>query len=291
MGVSKKAADAFWLFRKVRKIRTYGKLIKESINEETRPGGLVKLGIRGMLEIAGKALGTSLTWHPYYTYHKVHLEALAQALNAVSNLDKARNALNSAIRSADASASLSKTLADYQFRKTGLKLTYTMLIGGSLLLLREQGTSAQAARDISSAGQTPSSLRAVTNASVYEWQAMCCELFLESVQLLAMAQVELKATEAAMKQFDEKMKALAAHGNLGKIASYRMQQDREWQQFDRMTEPNAGSVEAVEDPVGYAQNQTNMIEQASDKLGQFCEAAMSEDIYNPDIILLRMGSF
>src|ERR1035437_3775954 len=160
MGVSQNAADAYSLFKKVKKIRTYGKLVKESIDEDTRSGALMKLGIRAMLEIAGKALGTSLTSHPYFTYHKVHLEALAQALNASSNLDKAREALNLAIRSADASASLTKALVDYEHRKNALKFTYTVFIGGSLMLLRDRGTNPQAARDISSAGQTPESLQA-----------------------------------------------------------------------------------------------------------------------------------
>jgi hypothetical protein len=288
MGVSQNAADAYSLFKKVKKIRTYGKLVKESIDEDTRSGALMKLGIRAMLEIAGKALGTSLTSHPYFTYHKVHLEALAQALNASSNLDKAREALNLAIRSADASASLTKALVDYEHRKNALKFTYTVFIGGSLMLLRDRGTNPQAARDISSAGQTPESLQAVTDQSIYEWRARWCELFLDSVELLAMAQVELRATEAAMQKFDEKMKALSSGGNIGKVAAYRMKEDREWQQYDRMTQPGTGSDQAVEDPAGYARKQVDAIESVSDSLGEGCEAAMSDDAYRPDMILHRM---
>jgi hypothetical protein len=289
MGVSQNAADAYALFKKVKKIRTYGKLVKESINEDTRPGAVMKLGIRAMLEIAGKALGTSLTSHPYFTYHKAHLEALAQALNASSNLDKAREALDRAIHSADASASLTKALVDYQSRKNGLKFTYSMFIAGSLLLLRDRTTNPQAARDISSAGQTPESLQAVTDQGIYEWRANWCELYLDSVQLLAMGQVELRATEAAMQKFEEKMKALSTGGNIGRVAAYRMQEDREWQEYDRMTKPGTGSVQAVEDPAGYAKKQVDAIESVSDKLGEGCEAAMSDDAYRPDMIVLRMG--
>lgn len=65
MSVSQNAAYAYSLFKNVKKIRTYGKLVKESVDEDTRSGALMKLGIRGMLEIAGNALGTSLTSHPY----------------------------------------------------------------------------------------------------------------------------------------------------------------------------------------------------------------------------------
>jgi len=289
MGVTQKAADAYTLFKKVKKIRTYGKLCKEAIDEDTRPGALMKLGIRAMLDIAGKAIGTSLTSHPYFTYHKVHLEALAQALNASSNLDKAEEALNRAIRSADASASLRKALDDYEHRKNGLKFAYTVFISGSILMLRDSATNPQAARDIRDAGQTPASLQATTDQSIYEWRAMWCDLYLDTVQLLGMAEVELRATQAAMQKFDEKMKALSTTGgNMGKIAAYRVDQDRQWQEYDRMTQSGSGSVQAVEDPSGYAQTQVDAIEKVSSDFGDGCEAAMSDDAYKPEIIVHRM---
>jgi hypothetical protein len=288
MSITKKVADAYSLFKKAKKIRTYGKLVKESIDEDTRSGALMKLGIRAMLDIASKAIGTSLTSHPYFTYHKVHLEALAQALNASSNLDKAEEALNRAIRSADASASLRKALDDYEHRKNGLKFSYSVFISGSLFLLRDSKTNPQAARDIRDAGQTPESLQATTDQSIYEWRPMWCDLYLDSVQLLGMAEVELRATQAAMQKFDEKMKALSSGGNMGKIAAYRVDQDRQWQEYDRMTRPDGGSVQAVEDPAGYAQNQVDAIEKVSTNLGEGCEAAMSDDAYRPDIIVHRM---
>jgi hypothetical protein len=103
-----------------------------------------------------------------------------------------------------------------------------------------------------------------------------------------MAEVELRATQAAMQKFDEKMKALSTGGNMGKIAAYRVDQDRQWQEYDRATQPASGSVQAVEDPAGYAQSQLDAIESLSSDLGEGCEAAMSEDAYNPDKIVHRM---
>jgi hypothetical protein len=290
MSISRKAADAYSLMRKAKKIHTYGKLVKEAINENTRPGALMKLGIRGMLEIAGKAMGTSLTWHPYFTYHKIHLEALAQALNASSNQTNALDALNRAIRSADTAASLTKALADYKFRKNGLKLTYATFVAGSLILLRDYKSDPQVARDMKDTGYTPESLKSVTHQNLYEWRALWCELFLDSVQLLAMAQVEFRCTEAAMQKFEEKMKALSAGGNIGRIAAYRIEEERQWQQFDRMTKPGTGSEYAVENPVGYARDQVDSIEKVTDILGDCCEVAMSDDAYRPDITNLRLGS-
>ena len=286
MSATSKAADAYSLFKKVKKIRTYGKLIKESIDEDTRSGGLMKLGIRGTLEVVGKALGTSLTSHPYFTYHKAHLEALGMALNASSNLDSAQEALNRAVRSADAAESLTKAVGNYTHRKNALKLAYTFAIGGSLQLLNESGPKAE--QQLRDAGQTRQSLRTMTDQSLYEWRASFCELYLDSVQLLAMAQVELRATEAAMQRFDAKMKALKSGGSIGTVFAYKAEQDRQWAEYDRAVNPRAGSVNAVSDPARYAQDQVDTIEKVSDVLGEGCEFAMSDDAYRPELFLLRI---
>lgn len=150
--VSQDAIYAYTLFKHAKKARTYGKLVIESVDEDTRPGALVKLGIRGMLEIAGKALGTSLTSHPYFACHKAHLEALAQAQNASSNLDSAREALGSAIRSADAAGELTGALADYWNRKKGLKVVYSFQIAGSLQTLRDRGCDPHLAETVETHG-------------------------------------------------------------------------------------------------------------------------------------------
>lgn len=286
MSVTSKAADAYSLFRKVKKIRTYGKLVIESVDENTRPGGLMKLGIRGMLEVAGKALGTSLTSHPYFTYHKAHLEALGMALNASSNLDSAQEALTRAVRSADAAESLTKALGNYTYRRNALKLAYSFAIGGSLQLLSDSGP--QAEQQLRDAGQTRQSLRTTTDQSLYEWRASFCELYLDSVQLLAMGQVELRATQAAMQRFDAKMRALKSGGSIGTVFAYKAEQDRQWAEYDRAVNPQAGSVNAVLDPSGYAQSQVAAIEKVSDLLGEGCEFAMSDDAYRPELFLLRI---
>jgi hypothetical protein len=175
-------------------------------------------------------------------------------------------------------------------RKNELKLTYAAFISGSLTMLRDYRTDPGAARDMKDAGHTPESLTGVTDLTIYEWRAKWCELFVDSVELLAMAQVELRATEAAMQKFDEKMKVLTSAGNMGRIGAYRVEQDRQWQQFDRMTKPGSGREKAVEDPVGFARDQVNAIEKVTDLLGEACEIAMSGDAYRSDMILHRLGS-
>ena len=105
-----------------------------------------------------------------------------------------------------------------------------------------------------------------------------------------MAQVQLRATEATMKNFDEKMKAMRSGGGIGTLAAARMKKDREWQWYDCASKPGGGSEKAVVDPVGYARDPVNLIEELSDRLGEYCEAALSDDAYNPDMIQHRLGS-
>jgi hypothetical protein len=69
-----------------------------------------------------------------------------------------------------------------------------------------------------------------------------------------------------------------------------MKKDREWQWYDRASKPGGGSEKAVVDPVGYARDQVNSIDELSDRLGECCDAALSDDAYNPDMIQHRMGS-
>jgi hypothetical protein len=217
------------------------------------------------------------------------LELLAQALNASSNQKSAQEAWNRAVRAADSAKSLTKVLADYQFRKNALKLTYFAFIADSLTLLRGYKIDSQAAREMKEAGHTPESLKSVTDQNIYEWQARWRELFLDSVQLLAMAQLELRATQIAMQQFEEKMKAMSSGGNLGRIACYRIQQDRQWEEFDRMTKPGTGSPKAVENPEGFARDQVDLLEKAADLLGENCELVMSDEAYQP-AAMARLGS-
>ena len=51
------------------------------------------------------------------------------------------------------------------------------------------------------------------------------------------------------------MKALKFTGNFGTIARASIEQERQFDQLDRLMEPHSGSEKAVEDPVGYARDQ------------------------------------
>jgi hypothetical protein len=287
MSVSQQAANAYSLFKKAKKIRGYAKTIKDVIDDDTRPGTLLSLGIEGMLNLAGKALDTNLSKHPYFAFHKAHIEALAQALNASSSFDAAQAALSRAIGSADAAEALTQALAGYRARRKSLHVYYSFQIAGALLVLHDRGGDQM----IRESGQTHAGMQVTTDLSIYEWRALWSELYYDCVQLLAMAHVELRATQAAMKNFDQKMSALKKDGGIGGLFAAQVNENRQWQWFDRATKPGSGSEGAVIDPVDFARKQVDKIDDLTAELGDGCESALSDDAYRPDVMQHHMGSF
>jgi len=130
--------------------------------------------------------------------------------------------------------------------------------------------------------QTREQLGSSAEQHLYEWRINACDLTYDCLQLLAMAEVELQSTKAAMKKFDEKMKALKSGGGIGKILGYQSEQLRQLQQLDRMTNPSGPDAAAVEDPTAYAQSRVDQIDAAHSLFAQFCDLAMSDEAYDPD---------
>jgi len=105
-----------------------------------------------------------------------------------------------------------------------------------------------------------------------------------------MVDVEYRAAAAAMARYDEKVKKLERGNNLGFIAGKAVEEKRQWEQFDRMTDPSKRSSQAVENPAGYAQRQRDMVDAVVNVLATICHVAMSEDAYDPDAVNVKVGS-
>ena len=145
-------------------------------------------------------------------------------------------------------------------------------------------------KKIRGSGQTHAGMQAATDLNIYEWRALWSELYYDCVQLLAMAHVGLRATQAAMKNFDQKMKALSKDGAIGGLFAAQVKENRDWQWFNRASKPGSGSERAVLDPVDFARKPVDKIDDLTVELGDGCESALSDDAYRPDVMQHRMGS-
>ena len=89
---------------KAQKLYSYYRKITDVLDEHKRDGALLKLGVKISMDLAAKVLGTSLTTHPYYAYHKAQIDALADALNANRNSRDAVDAYKAAVAAANSTA-------------------------------------------------------------------------------------------------------------------------------------------------------------------------------------------
>jgi hypothetical protein len=69
-------------------------------------------------------------------------------------------------------------------------------------------------------------------------------------------------------------------GNLGKIAAYSTEQERQWQQYERMVNPSQSKPsQAVEDPSGFARKQRDTVDTVASSYSTACDFVMSDDVF------------
>lgn len=281
------------------KAEGYVQTIKNLLDEDMRAGELFNLGLSGLMKLGEKALGESLSSHPYFEYHKQHLEALVSALNASSTHNNAMRQLDTALQSASAAETLARTLDAYTNRKRAAKLRY-LYLDGRLRLLRESAAnpnSPEVLKHLEETGLTGISIGNVMAEEVAAWRAEIGRLFFDAVGLLAMVEVEYRAAAAAMKSFNEKMQRLQqSDKNIDKVAGKALEQKQMWEAYDRDPmlggkESSKGKLtsEAVMDPTLHARRQRDRVEEEVKTLGKMLDVVMSTDAFNPDVIIGKIG--
>jgi hypothetical protein len=305
MTLTEKAKAAYDKYQKVKKAKGhydtakgYYNSVRNVLNEDTRSEEFFKLGLKGLMKLGEKAVGQSLSKHPYFAYHKVHLEVLGQALTASSTHENAMRALHQAIASADSAHVKSKQMADLKSRKNQLMLQYSMFMAGGLQLLRNHSTNpAEVAKQIrSETGGSPEELRGIMDGFVYTWRARICELYFDGVNLFAMVDIEYKGAVAAYNKYQQKVQKLQqSKSSLDRIAGFGAERKRQYEWLERAQDQmsgraGGGSPQAVQDPSAYAGRQRDSVAGVVEALAAVCDVAMSPDAYNPNLVNARIGS-
>jgi hypothetical protein len=281
--LSSRAAEAYRAYKKGKKAYDYYKLVKATVDEDTRTGALFKLGIKFSVDVIGKVIGTSLTSHPYFTYHKVHIEVLVQALNATSMKDHAVEALSKAVASADSASDLAHTLGGYKDRKNALGWVWMLNLAEPIRMMSQYKTNpGSVAKDIADSGRTPEQMNAYLADYLDNLRARWAELCMDTLALLAMVDTEYRMADEAMNRYNAKMKKMQEGGNLGKIAAYSTDQERQWQQYERMVNPSASKPsQSVEDPAGFARKQRDSVDTVASSFSTACDLVMSDEVLRP----------
>ena len=293
MGVSQKAADAYRRFKTVKKAYDYYNLAKGALDEDTRSGSLFKGTIKVSMDVAAKVFGSSIKWHPYFTYHKVHFEALSQALNAMDSKELAVQSFNRAVAAADSTSHVTGALQTFTHRRNALYFAWSFTLAEPINMRARHRTSAgAAAAEMKSAGLTPETLNKYVDDSLYEWRANWSELCSDALELYLMVDAEARVAEAAMARYNDKIKKLTeGTSSFGRIAGFAAERDRQWQIFDRMQQPSSGkSDQAVQDPSRYARQQRDAVDAVASRLARACDIILSDAVSTPDTLLRKLDA-
>lgn len=218
-------------YQSAKKASEYLKLVIHSFDEDERSASLFKLGIKATMDAASKLLGTSLTSHPYFRYHKIHLDALAGALKVSDTKANADAALESAIKASDSAQQLAGQVGSYESRRSLLAQRFAMINLFVLAVARDlRNNVPQAFEQVRSANNTPEGVQREAEQQIYEYRCCWAALTDGVLELLLMVKADLVATTQAMDQYNTKVKKLETGkgmvGNLGRIASASMAQQR-----------------------------------------------------------------
>ena len=255
---------------------SYATKINEALDDQKREGGLLKLGVKVSVDLAGKLLGTSLTTHPYYAYHKAMIDALADALNANRNSRAAVDAFNRAVSAAN-SAAVAAEFKRLEARKVELvsnHFAFKDRIGVAADIARGLMSDELAKTKIAQMGGTALS-EAVADLEV--WRANWCGLSFDALQLEIMAGSELNVAMEAMKRAKDLVAGLMGGSNTNRVAGHAATNNMEWEKYDQIVGQKKPDLSLM-DPVRFAQGNVDKATAWAGQFSEMCDFVRSEDV-------------
>ena len=268
------------------KAYSYGRKIQEAIDEKSRDGALLKLGFKLSIDIAGKLLGTSLTTHPYYAYHKAQIEALADALNAHRNSRAAVDAYRRAVTAASSAA-----VAE-EFKRLETKKVDTVVkrvqFGDRIAVVSDIARGAMsddfARKKIAKYGQAQL-LDAV--ADLEAWRANWSGLCFDALQLQIMAGNELNVAIAAMKKVQDLVATMMRGSNTNRVAGHAAINNIEWEKYDQIIGQKKPS-QLLMDPVEFAKGNVAKAAAWAETFAEMCDFVRSDQVVFPSKFNLQL---
>lgn len=296
MKTTKEAKAAYDRLKKWKKTaKEYYQTAKNLLDEDTRSGEIFKQGLKYAMKLAEKYSGLPLTKHPYFEYHKKHLEILVGVMTASDTSENAMKALHQAVSAADSAAVLATQIKDLNDRKNRLKLFYVHFLEDMFETYKNLSILPTHARaDLMEMGMSEADLRAEAEGAIYAYRAAVAELFFDSLNLLAMVDTEYRAAEAAHKRFTSKLKKLSGSTKThnfvaGKATEYQRDLETALRAGDDYYGRSAPGIrhEAIQDPSLYAMQKRDLVEDVVNRLARFCDTVMISELIYPVSFKLR----
>ena len=261
---------------KAQKVYSYVSKITDLVDETKRDGTILKRGIKVSTDIAKKLLGKSITTHPYFTYHKAHIEALADALNASRNSKAAVAAYRKAV-SAASSMAVVKEFKELELRKVDLIVKHSVFsskIGVAFDIARGSMSTTFARKKIAEHGDI--NLRQAV-ADLDAWRANWAGLCFDFMQLQIMAGNELNTATQAMNKVKELMAKMISGNNISRVGGYAAINAIEWEKYDQIINQKKPDQMAI-DPVQYAQRTLDKAVAWGQGFTEFCDFVRSDEV-------------
>lgn len=268
------------------KVYGYVRKIVDLADETKRQGTALKLGIKISMDIAAKLLGTSLTTHPYYAYHKAQIDALADALNANRNSREAVDAYRRAVAAANSTA-VNAEFARLESRKVDIVVQHFDFrdsIGVAADIARGTISDDLARKKIAQYGNGRLS-QAV--ADLETWRANWAELSFDVMQLQIMTGDELNVAIEAMNEVKDLIATLMGGSNTNRVSGQAAVNNIEWEKYDQIVGQKSPS-RLMMDPVKFAQGNTDKAAAWAQALTQMCDFVRSEDVVFPSKFNLEL---
>jgi hypothetical protein len=260
----------------LQKAYSYGRKIQELFDEKTRDGAILKLGVKLTIDIAAKALGSGLSTHPYYAYHKAMLDALADVINAHRNSRAAVEQYRKAVSAAN-SAAVTTEFKRLEGRKVSTVVdhyAFSDTIGVAADLARGMYGEALARRKIQEYG-TARLQQSVNDLEA--WRAKWAGLTFEAMKLLIMTRSELAVATGAMNKVRDLIATLMGGHNPARVAGYAARNNIDWEKYDQIVNQKKPDM-LYNDPVKYAQGNCDKAAAWADAFAEMCDFVRTEDV-------------
>lgn len=278
------------------KAKGYIDTVNARIDADTRTAKLVDLGLSAALSIGSKALGASLSEHPYLAIHKTHLQALGTALTASSTSSNALALLQKAARAAGDTADGARRADELVGKMRDLRFEF----GREFIFGRSMR---QSFADANTGAASSSVLTKYANDffegtallfALQSWRTRVCRVYLDGLSLQAMVRVEWKVASRGGQIVQEKIRNMRSSDSpISRVFGGATESVRQWEIYDRERalidrKPNAAPPLAMADPALYAQRNWETVVLATRKLAAVCAIAMST--LTPEVMSTKLAS-
>lgn len=274
--------NAYDAYEQVNSYSDYYDLANDLVNEDTRQGTLFKEAVKRTVDIAGKLVGNSaLSEHPYFAYHKVHLEALATALNTRAVHNAAEKALAAAGKIAQRVQIVANLCDKYAERRADNVRYYDdwlYEILSDLKELRRTGVIKDRLVDGKMPDDELASLPEETRFALKnyrEWLKKLDLLVRDTFALLIMVRIEANQVEKLMSVYNQKRDTLASQEggfgrNIGQVAERSLERDRQYAILEAERarihgKPQARQLDAMAKPLETVRRALERVEQEAKK--------------------------